>query len=240
MPQQPQHVRRAFDDVAARPVNALHAGVAEEIIILRGDDAAGDDFDVAAACFAQALISSGISVLWPAARLDAPTTSTWLSSARTTVSSGVWNNGPETMSKPISPNAEAITFAPRSCPSCPILATSSLGLRPRRRSTAARPRPPAPSVCQIHRRCRKCPSPALAGAIAAKDRLHRVGYFAERRACAGCIDGEGEQVSAALCPLRQRRQRRLTRRLIALARILARRAIWPSRTLSLSTSSVSS
>src|SRR3546814_8334137 len=63
--------------------------------------------------------------LCPAARLDAPTASTPLSSASTTVSSGLWNNGPETMSNPMSPNAEAMTLAPRSWPSCPILAISS-------------------------------------------------------------------------------------------------------------------
>src|SRR3546814_10044153 len=43
------------------------------------------------------LMSSGISVLCPAASDEAPTTSTPLSSASTTVSSGVWNSGPDTM-----------------------------------------------------------------------------------------------------------------------------------------------
>jgi len=53
MPQQPQHVRRAFDHIAPRPVNALHPGVAEVVVILRGDDAASDDLDVAATLFLQ-------------------------------------------------------------------------------------------------------------------------------------------------------------------------------------------
>ena len=40
--------------IAPRPVNPLHPGVAEVIIVLRGDDAAGDHFDVTAARIAQA------------------------------------------------------------------------------------------------------------------------------------------------------------------------------------------
>jgi len=38
-------------------------------------------------------------------------------------SRGVWNRGPISTSKPISANAVAITFEPRSWPSCPIFAT---------------------------------------------------------------------------------------------------------------------
>ncbi len=72
-------------------------------------------------------ISSGISVLCPAARLLAPIASTSASSAMATVSFGVWNSGPETTSNPMSAKAEAITLAPRSWPSCPILATISRG-----------------------------------------------------------------------------------------------------------------
>ena len=49
MPQQAQHVRRAFDDVRSWTVNALHPGIAEIVVILRGDDAACDDLDVATA-----------------------------------------------------------------------------------------------------------------------------------------------------------------------------------------------
>ena len=49
MPQQCQHIRRALDHVRSRPVNALHPGIAEVIVILRWDDATCDDLDVAAA-----------------------------------------------------------------------------------------------------------------------------------------------------------------------------------------------
>jgi hypothetical protein len=65
--------------------------------------------------------------------------STSLASASTQVSSGVWNKGPLVTSKPMSLKAEAITLAPRSWPSWPILATSRRGLRPRRRVTASTP-----------------------------------------------------------------------------------------------------
>merc|ERR1719211_857866 len=45
-------------------------------------------------------------------------------------SSGVWNKGPTSTSKPKSENPVAMTLAPLSCPSCPILATSILGNLP--------------------------------------------------------------------------------------------------------------
>ena len=42
-------------------------------------------------------------------------------------SSGVWNSGPTSTSKPRSANALAMTFCPRSWPSWPILATRIRG-----------------------------------------------------------------------------------------------------------------
>ena len=45
-------------------------------------------------------------------------------------SSGVWNSGPKSTSKPRSAKAVAITLAPRSWPSWPILATRMRGRRP--------------------------------------------------------------------------------------------------------------
>mmetsp|Transcript_7849 Transcript_7849/g.24632 ORF Transcript_7849/g.24632 Transcript_7849/m.24632 type:complete len:327 (+) Transcript_7849:1-981(+) len=45
-------------------------------------------------------------------------------------SSGVWNSGPMSTSKPRSANPVAITLAPRSCPSWPSLATRMRGRRP--------------------------------------------------------------------------------------------------------------
>ena len=52
--------------------------------------------------------------------------------ASSAASAGVWNSGPMTTSKPRSAKAEAITLAPRSWPSWPILTTSTRGLRPSR------------------------------------------------------------------------------------------------------------
>ena len=155
-----RHIRRR----CARPINALHTGVAQKFIILRRNDAACDDLDVAAALLrADPSISSGMSVLCPAASVDAPTTSTSLSSARTTVSSGVWNSGPLTTSKPISPKAEEMTLAPRSCPSCPILATSNLGLRPKTAFDGLHAVDHLrPAFVEFIGRCRKCPAPASA------------------------------------------------------------------------------
>ena len=49
-------------------------------------------------------------------------------------SSGVWNKGPISTSKPISAKAVAMTLAPRSCPSCPSLTTSMRGRRPSSRA----------------------------------------------------------------------------------------------------------
>ena len=52
-------------------------------------------------------------------------------------SSGVWNSGPTSTSKPRSANALAMTFWPRSWPSWPILATRIRGRRPSARSNSA-------------------------------------------------------------------------------------------------------
>eukprot|EP00966_Prymnesium_polylepis_P089433 2070788-Prymnesium_polylepis.2 len=59
-----------------------------------------------------------------------PTTCTSASMACIATSSGVANSGPTSTSKPMSANAEAMTLAPRSWPSCPILATRMRGRRP--------------------------------------------------------------------------------------------------------------
>ena len=50
MPEQPQHIRCTLHHIAPRPVNPLHPGIAQEVIVLRGDDAACEYFDVAATC----------------------------------------------------------------------------------------------------------------------------------------------------------------------------------------------
>jgi len=61
-----------------------------------------------------------------------PTTCTSLSMARRAPSSGVWNSGPTSTSKPRSAKAEATTLAPRSWPSWPSFTTSMRGRRPSR------------------------------------------------------------------------------------------------------------
>mmetsp|Transcript_10219 Transcript_10219/g.39757 ORF Transcript_10219/g.39757 Transcript_10219/m.39757 type:complete len:352 (+) Transcript_10219:1601-2656(+) len=77
-----------------------------------------------------AATSCGTRVLWPAAWLLTPTTCTSASTASRATSSGVWNSGPTSTSKPMSAKPEAITLAPRSWPSWPILATMMRGRRP--------------------------------------------------------------------------------------------------------------
>ena len=79
---------------------------------------------------ARASRNAGTSVRWPAASDETPTTCTSLSAACRATSSGVENSEPTSTSKPMSANAVAMTFCPRSCPSCPILATRMRGRRP--------------------------------------------------------------------------------------------------------------
>mmetsp|Transcript_26728 Transcript_26728/g.64474 ORF Transcript_26728/g.64474 Transcript_26728/m.64474 type:complete len:400 (+) Transcript_26728:526-1725(+) len=81
-------------------------------------------------CRRSSEMSWGTSVLCPAACDEMPTTCTSASIACIATSSGVANNGPTSTSKPMSAKAEAMTFAPRSWPSCPILATRMRGRRP--------------------------------------------------------------------------------------------------------------
>src|SRR5439155_761211 len=74
--------------------------------------------------------SCGTSVLWPPDWVEMPTTCTSFSTAWRATSSGVWKSMPTSTSKPRSAKAVAITLAPRSWPSWPILATSMRGRRP--------------------------------------------------------------------------------------------------------------
>ena len=83
-----------------------------------------------APCLRNASMSAGTSVLWPAASVDTPTACTSFSIACRAASSGVWNSGPMSTSKPRSANAVATTLAPRSWPSWPSLATMMRGRRP--------------------------------------------------------------------------------------------------------------
>ena len=73
---------------------------------------------------------AGTSVLWPAASVQTPTACTSFSIAWRAHSSGVWNSGPMSTSKPRSAKAVATTLAPRSWPSWPSLAIITRGRRP--------------------------------------------------------------------------------------------------------------
>ena len=64
-------------------------------------------------------------------------TCTSFSIAWRAASSGVWNSGPISTSKPISAKAVAMTLAPRSWPSWPSLTTSRRGRRPSSSAKAA-------------------------------------------------------------------------------------------------------
>ena len=155
-------------------------------------------------------ISSGTRVLWPAARLEAPTTSTSFSTASRALSSGVWKSGPGTTSKPRSAKAEATRLAPRSWPSWPILATSMRGLRPSRRPIASTPASAraqrgssfiGAAVNALHRLGH--------GAVAAERVLQRLADLAERRAGPRRLDRKREQVGVAFGALAQRVERGL-------------------------------
>jgi hypothetical protein len=105
------------------------------VVVLGGDDAADDDQDVLAADqFGQfgGHVASGHERLVPGGeRADADDVDVVLHACRAT-SSGVWNSGPMSTSKPMSAKAVAMTLAPRSWPSWPILATRMRGRRPSR------------------------------------------------------------------------------------------------------------
>src|SRR6187549_2376884 len=74
-----------------------------------------------APCFSSSAMIAGTSVLWPAASVLTPTACTSFSIAWRAHSSGVWNSGPMSTSKPRSAKAVATTLSPRSWPSWPSL-----------------------------------------------------------------------------------------------------------------------
>src|SRR4029078_3400952 len=74
------------------------------------------------------------------------TTCTSFSIASLAASSGVWNSGPMSTSKPRSANAVATTLAPRSCPSCPSLAILTRGRPAASSAHAHNPHRAAPGV----------------------------------------------------------------------------------------------
>src|SRR5262249_37903975 len=149
-----------------------------------------------------ASISAGTSVLWPAACVDTPTTCTSFSTACRATSSGVWNSGPTSTSKPRSANAVAITLAPRACPSCPRLATAArdrgdLGAQGPELGIAGEGR-------RVHAR-----HAADLGAVPPEDLLERGRDLADAGARARGLDRQLEQVRAARRAALQRLEGRL-------------------------------
>ena len=144
---------------------------------------------------ASASRSAGTSVRWPAASDETPTTCTSASTACRATSSGVWNSGPTSTSKPRSANAVAMTFWPRSWPSWPILATRMRGRRPSASSNSSAIRRVssngrgAPCLVAVH----TGDGADLAG-VPPVDLLQRVGDLPDGRLRAGGVDGELEQV----------------------------------------------
>jgi hypothetical protein len=114
-----------------------------------------------APCAAAPAMMAGTSVLWPAASVLTPTACTSFSIAWRAHSSGVWNSGPMSTSKPRSANAVATTLAPRSWPSWPSLAIITRGRRP---CSAAKcgdlglQLGPSPRRCRRRLRTRRSPS----------------------------------------------------------------------------------
>ena len=204
--QQAQHVGGAFDHVGARAVDALHPGALEEVVVLRRDHAAGDDLDIGAAGVAQVPDQFGDQRLVAGRkRAGADRVDVLGPAPCRAVSSGVWNSGPEMTSKPMSAKAQAITLAPRSCPSWPILATMMRGLRPSRRGDRLH----AFDHLRVARVAfigagRRCPSPASARCRSGRTRLPSPPRSrpASRRARAR-FDGQREQV-ARLAPFGSR------------------------------------
>ena len=160
-------------------------------------------------------MSSGTSVLCPAAWLDTPTTCTSFSTASRAASSGVWNSGPTSTSKPRSANAVAITLAPRSWPSWPSFATSMRGPATVGRRRTRRPRR-APARSPRRPRSAAPYTPAMLRIVArwrANTSSMRVGDLADGRARPRRLDRQLEQVAVAARAVAQRVERGLARAL---------------------------
>ena len=107
-----QHLARRFGNIGAGTEDRRHARLFEERVILRRNDAADDDEDIIRLFFAAPRSVPARALLWPAAWLETPITCTSASTASFATSSGVWNSGPISTSKPRSAKAVAITLAP--------------------------------------------------------------------------------------------------------------------------------
>ena len=152
----------------------------------------------------------GTSVMCPPASVETPSTCTSFSTAMRATSSGVWKSGPRSTSNPKSAKAVAITFAPRSWPSCPIFATRMRGRRPFGFGKG---------LHQVARFDELRILPAFRGVhtgnrvmhrlVAAKNFFEGGGNFAEGGALARGIDGEFQKIAfAGAGAIRKRGQRR--------------------------------
>jgi len=114
-----EHRERRLQHVGAGAEDLGHPGRTQELVVLLGMTPPTITVTSASPRRLSSAISSGTSVLWPAASEDTPTASTFISSTWPATSGAVSNNPPMCTSKPRSAKAEAMTLAPRSWPSCP-------------------------------------------------------------------------------------------------------------------------
>ena len=188
-------------------------------------------------------MSAGTSVLWPAASVETPTACTSFSIACRAASSGVWNSGPMSTSKPRSANAVATTFD-----AAVVAVLAELGDHDAR---------PAAFLARRTPRCRRLSFSHIASsaklravharhalrrrAMAAPHRFQRVGDLADRRARAHRVDRKLEQIALARCapPPSAPRACAATPTVSRVLRICARRLSCDSRTAVLSISRVS-
>ena len=147
-----EHVLRARRDRRAGAVDALDAGVVEEVVVLRGITPPTKTTMSSAPCCLQRLDDRRHQRLVAGGQRETPTACTSFSIAWRAHSSGVWNSGPMSTSKPRSANAVATTLAPRSWPSWPSLAIITRGRRP---CCLGEGGDLAPSACPSLRRCRR-------------------------------------------------------------------------------------
>ncbi len=129
--QRPQNLLCRHWNHGTRPVNACHSRIVKKLVVLRRNDAAHHHKNVfrGPSCAVRQSIAEPVSCgLRPARTRRRRAHRFRLRAAPLRGESGT--EGPISTSKPMSANAVAITFAPRSWPSWPILATRMRGRRP--------------------------------------------------------------------------------------------------------------
>ena len=208
-----QQLDRGLGDHRARREDRRGAGRVQLVEVLGRDHAADHDQDVGPRRARPApRAAAGTRVRCPAASDDTPTTCTSFSTAWRAASSGVWNSGPTSTSKPRSAKAVAMTFWPRSWPSWPILATRIRGRRPSASAncstssvrTALDVAARSPDLVAVH-----AGDGADLGLVAAVDLLQGVADLADGGLGPGRVDRQRQQVVAqAAVAGRQRAARR--------------------------------